>query len=191
MNARASWHWRQAASADYRIKRRDTSNQIRAADTTTSGVCPIKWIGTVGQQRYYQFLYFLLKYRGEHIARSILVQFTSSFFSICFVSVQVVHPYSRIETTTTWKNCYLFYWIGLTSIWSITNRQQSMASLVTYWWLFNLYNSIVIISIAPTSLRNSVIEKLLQEKKENSFLHTFEEFDFQSYYDGWDGREVM
>ena len=34
-------------------------------------------------------------------ARSILVP--SSFFSIRFVSVHVVHPYSSIDTTTAWK----------------------------------------------------------------------------------------
>ena len=36
------------------------------------------------------------------IARSILVQFPFSFFSIRFVSIHVVHhPYSRIDTTAT------------------------------------------------------------------------------------------
>ena len=35
------------------------------------------------------------------IARSILVQ--SSFFSMRLVSIQVVHPYSRMDTTTAWK----------------------------------------------------------------------------------------
>ena len=38
-----------------------------------------------------------------NIARSILVQLPSSFFSIRFVSVYVVHPYSSIETTAAWK----------------------------------------------------------------------------------------
>ena len=38
-----------------------------------------------------------------NIARSILVQFLSSFFSIRLVSVHVVHPYSRIDTNTAWK----------------------------------------------------------------------------------------
>ena len=37
------------------------------------------------------------------IARSILVQFPFSSFSIRLVSVHVVHPYSRINTITTWK----------------------------------------------------------------------------------------
>ena len=36
-------------------------------------------------------------------ARSILVQFPSSFFSIGFVSVNWVHPYSRIDTIVAWK----------------------------------------------------------------------------------------
>ena len=41
-----------------------------------------------------------------NIARSILVQFLSSFFSICLVSIHVVHPYSRIDTTAAWKKLH-------------------------------------------------------------------------------------
>ena len=51
-----------------------------------------------------------------NIARTILVQFPSSFFSIRLLSVHVVHPYSRIDTTVAWKNCVLFCWISLTFI---------------------------------------------------------------------------
>ena len=47
-----------------------------------------------------------------NIACSILVQFPSSFFSIHLVSIYVVHPYSRIDTTAAWekkkkKNCFI------------------------------------------------------------------------------------
>ena len=38
-----------------------------------------------------------------NIACNILVLLPSSFFSSCFVSVQVVHPYSSIDTTAAWK----------------------------------------------------------------------------------------
>ena len=38
-----------------------------------------------------------------NIARRILGQFPSSFFSIRKVNVHVVHPYSRIDTTTSWE----------------------------------------------------------------------------------------
>ena len=38
-----------------------------------------------------------------NITHSILVQLQSSFFSSRFVSVQVVHPYSSIDTTAAWK----------------------------------------------------------------------------------------
>ena len=38
-----------------------------------------------------------------NIARSILVQFPSSIFSIHLVSVQVVHPYSRTDTSAAGK----------------------------------------------------------------------------------------
>ena len=55
-------------------------------------------------------------------ARRILVQLPSSFFSLRLVSVYVVHPYISIETTAAWKNCVLFYWSGLTSIWPIAYR---------------------------------------------------------------------
>ena len=48
-----------------------------------------------------------------NIAHSILVQFLSSFFSICFVSIHVVHPYSRIDTTAACKkkNYILIHWM--------------------------------------------------------------------------------
>ena len=38
-----------------------------------------------------------------NMTRSILVHFSSSVFSIRFVSVPVVHPYCRIDTTAAWK----------------------------------------------------------------------------------------
>ena len=38
-----------------------------------------------------------------YIARSIFVQFQSSFLSTSFVSIYLVHLYSRIDTTATWK----------------------------------------------------------------------------------------
>ena len=38
-----------------------------------------------------------------NIALNILVQLPSSFFSSRFVSIQVVHPYSSIDTTAAWK----------------------------------------------------------------------------------------
>ena len=41
-----------------------------------------------------------------NIARSILVQLPSSFFFSRLVSVQVVHPYSSIDTTAAWKKLH-------------------------------------------------------------------------------------
>ena len=38
-----------------------------------------------------------------NIASSSLMKFPSSFFSIRLVSVNVVHPYSSIDTTAAWK----------------------------------------------------------------------------------------
>ena len=38
-----------------------------------------------------------------NIARSILVELRSSFFSSSFISIHVVHPCSSIDTTAAWK----------------------------------------------------------------------------------------
>ena len=43
-----------------------------------------------------------------NIARSILVYLPSSFFSIRFVSVHLVHPYKSIDTITAWKELRFF-----------------------------------------------------------------------------------
>ena len=43
-----------------------------------------------------------------NIARKILLLLLSSFFSSRFVSVQVVHPYSSIDTTAAWKKLRFF-----------------------------------------------------------------------------------
>ena len=57
-----------------------------------------------------------------NIARNILVELPSSFFSSRFVSVHIVHPYSSIDTTAAWKKLRSFYRSGLISIWSIAYR---------------------------------------------------------------------
>ena len=42
------------------------------------------------------------------IARSILMYLPSTFFSSCLVSVQLVHPYSSIDTLAAWKKfCFI------------------------------------------------------------------------------------
>ena len=48
-----------------------------------------------------------------NIAHSILVQLSSSFFFSCLVSIQVVHPYSSIDTTAAWKKPFHFIGQGL------------------------------------------------------------------------------
>ena len=40
------------------------------------------------------------------IVCSILVQFPFSFFTICFVSIHVVHQYSSIDTIAAWKKSH-------------------------------------------------------------------------------------
>ena len=55
-------------------------------------------------------------------ARTYLVKFPPSCFSILLVSVHVVHPYSSMDMTAAWKKCVLLYRSGLTSIWPIVYR---------------------------------------------------------------------
>ena len=43
-----------------------------------------------------------------NIARSILVSLPSGFFPVRLVSVDVVHPYSSINTTAAWKKLRFF-----------------------------------------------------------------------------------
>ena len=58
-----------------------------------------------------------------NIARSILMQFPPSLFSIRLVSVYVVHPYSRINTTTAGKKLrFILSDRSSVPIWSITYR---------------------------------------------------------------------
>ena len=58
-----------------------------------------------------------------NIARIILVQLPSSFFSGRLVSVQVAHPHISIDTSPLLgRNCVSFYRSGLTSIWSTAYR---------------------------------------------------------------------
>ena len=56
------------------------------------GRCPYSWslVGCCHQDLF-------------NTARSILVLLPSSFFSRGLISVQVVHPYSSIDTTAAWK----------------------------------------------------------------------------------------
>ena len=39
-------------------------------------------------------------------AHRIPEQFPSSFFSICFISIHLVHPYSSMNTATAWKKSW-------------------------------------------------------------------------------------
>ena len=57
-----------------------------------------------------------------NMTRRILAQFPSSFFSVCFVSIQVVHPYSKINMITAWKTLRFilsdFAWKCLIKAWN-------------------------------------------------------------------------
>ena len=84
--------------------------------------CPLNWmVLEIGGRWLYSCSFIKCCFQDLFsITRSILVQFPSSFLSICLVSVDVMYPKSRIDTTAAWKNCVLFYRIGLTSLRSIT-----------------------------------------------------------------------
>ena len=61
---------------------------------------------------------------------SIIVQLPPSVFSVRFVSVHVVHPYSAMDTTAAWKNA--FYFIG--QVWSPYDQKPIDA----FAWFFSV-----------------------------------------------------
>ena len=66
-------------------------------------------------------------------------QYSCCFVGWCFhnfLNIDVVHPYSSMDTTAVWKkNCVLFYRSGLTSIWPIAYQKLSLPLLVACWCL--------------------------------------------------------
>ena len=50
---------------------------------------------------------FLDLFRKAH--HILVLLFSSSFFPMLFISVQVVHPYSSTDTATAWKKCVSAY----------------------------------------------------------------------------------
>ena len=75
-----------------------------------------------------------------NIACNILMHFPSSFFSICFVSVHMVHPYNRINTNAAWKKfCFIlsvrlgFHVINRLSIAVHAFAQCILMSLFSRW----------------------------------------------------------
>ena len=63
-----------------------------------------------------------------NVVHSIFVHFPSSFFSICLVSVNMVHPFSRIDTTAAWKKMRL-----------IVRRCINFLKHCLYHWFFLLF----------------------------------------------------
>ena len=63
------------------------------------------WMGLgIGGQWSYRYCFVECCFQDLfNIARSILVQFSSSFFFMRFVSVNKVHPYSCIDIIAVWK----------------------------------------------------------------------------------------
>ena len=92
----------------------------------TSPACLVRltWIVFVMGGRWPYNCYFVRCYLQDlfSIACSIFVLLPFCFFSVRLVSAHVVHPYSSVDTTATWKNCVLFYWSCLTSLWPIAYR---------------------------------------------------------------------
>ena len=70
------------------------------------------------------------------IARSILVYFSLSFFSMHFISADVVHPHSSMNTGTAWKkSCFIltdrlnFHMINNLSVVVHTFRRDILSSI--------------------------------------------------------------
>ena len=57
-----------------------------------------------------------------NIARRILVQYPSSFFSMRLVSIHVVHPYSSIDMTSPWEK--LRFILSVMSDFHMTDSQS-------------------------------------------------------------------
>ena len=69
-------------------------------------------------------------------ARSILVELTSIFSIICLVTVNVMHPYINIYTTTAWKKqCFIL------SVWSDFHKTDSRSIAVHPFGSFEFVNS--------------------------------------------------
>ena len=96
-----------AFARPYEGVRRSTSLMSSSLLLPQCHACPVRltWIVFVMGGRGPYSLRLVGCYRQElfKIARNILVYLPSSFFSSRFVSVQVVHPYSIIDTTAAWK----------------------------------------------------------------------------------------
>ena len=70
-----------------------------------------------------------------NIARNILVKFPSSFFSISFVSVHVVHPHSSTDKTLAWKKSHSIL-LGRLDFYMIDNLSIA-AHVFTRWILIS------------------------------------------------------
>ena len=69
-------------------------------------------------------------------ACSILVQFPSSFFSLHFVSIHVVHPYSSTDTPKAWKKSHFI--LSKVSNFQMINNQSIAVYTITRCMLTSL-----------------------------------------------------
>ena len=89
-----------------------------------------------------------------NIALNILVWLPSSFFSCHFVRIQVVHPYSSIDTTSAWKKLrfilsvwserYIYIYIYIYMRERERKRRESVRRVIAILVMFQLTRSIVI-----------------------------------------------
>ena len=79
-----------------------------------------------------------------NIARSILVQFPSDFFSIHFVRVHVVHPYGWTDTTAAWYT-YLYRYLCTNVYESLSLIKLYLTIDVTHWnkWIKGVYRKLL------------------------------------------------
>ena len=84
---------------------------------------------------------------------SILALFLCNFFSICFISIHVVYPYSSVDTATAWKKSHFilsdqsdFYMINNMSIAFLPFSRHILTSLlVDEMLLLRCVNSVLIL----------------------------------------------
>ena len=72
-----------------------------------------------------------------NIAHNILVQLSSSFYSLCLVSVRVVHAYSRTNSTAAWKKLFFILsdWSDFCMINNLSIAVHAFARHKLMWFL--------------------------------------------------------
>ena len=102
------------------------------------------------------------------IARTILVQLPSSFFSIRWVSVQVVHPYSNIDKTAALKKLRFILSdrsdFHMTDSLSIAVHAFVSRVLISFWVDETRFPWEALLMVAPFSRKSKVMDPFMSQK---------------------------